>query len=999
MPSFVKMINRSSRRQPPTSILPATLKGQAVSTEKPNVRIYILCHNEQRLAQAKSMFGHYYWAVPIRMKYQDVTFENAFWRQLLEIESEWRNCEMVGTLSSSAYTKVKIGDIDRIVRSRSAWASGFYHFVDTGAPLTHNAHPHLMTIVSDVVTKLGLPQPTANFYNYWMCTPAKMRAFIQWFESTLKPVVLAHPLSMEDAKYTGALTAEQCRQMCGVPYYPHVPFVLERINTTFFTINPINTEISRPNVRIYVLCHNEERFAMAKVKYAKYYWAVPIVMKYQDCTQENAFWEQLGEIEDEWRECKMVGTISSIAYTKVNLDDMDAIIRNQEQRSSEYHHFADTDTPVVYSHHPHMHTIIHDIAKALDLPIPTENMFNYWMCSPPLMKRFIHWYKNIYKNTVLNHPLAMTDSRYDGSLTLEQRRNRFGVPYYPHVPFVMERMNKCFFMKYVKPQNNRVFIVGGVSEGGSAKFIKDLLHIYPNAIRIANKNILQQTSFTTKDIMFIQHLFRTDITPADILSTTPCIRVVNIHDFTWLNSNNPHQEYLRREATISNDIKHMLETATLVVHPSQFTWDIYAHLLSTHNFILSRHIDYAIPPHIAPVVPFIRNKQINVGVLHSFTQYKGSEVLGHLMNKFPIYKGYMLNFVIPGVTVPSYDEAGFFDYINKYKIHGLTLLNKWGETYCYTLTKYLMTGLPIVYNNIGAPCERLSAAEHMIPAINNEDEYRKDSPIIEKAFTRFLDYIIEHAGTGVYVNPEITWDVPPLYKRLLDKPTPTTDIVMINSAICTSNTTLSYTKNRSVYSHEQRFAQTLETIASIYKFLPGAFIMMVDNTNLPELWKSILNTLIDKPFFLYNDPVQSELTNNCPYKGVAESHQLLHMLQYIDKNPEFSVVKNIYKITGRYSLTDSFSVTHFDNSDIVFKQIEPTSPLFEKEPACYTSFFKVPYLLRDEFRQSLLQMINKGSTGKSMECIVPYEFTSTVHLIDTLGIRGMIGPFGIECKA
>ena len=114
------------------------------------------------------------------------------------------------------------------------------------------------------------------------------------------------------------------------------------------------TDSKLPNVRIYVLCHNEERFVMATEKYAKYYWAVPIRMKYQDVTAENAFWKQLGEIEKEWRDCEMVGTISPIAYTKIDIDTMDCVIRDREKWRLGYYHFVDTGKEIAWKFHPHL---------------------------------------------------------------------------------------------------------------------------------------------------------------------------------------------------------------------------------------------------------------------------------------------------------------------------------------------------------------------------------------------------------------------------------------------------------------------------------------------------------------------------------------------------------------------------------------------------------------------------------------------------------------------
>jgi hypothetical protein len=217
------------------------VKVKIIKKQLINVRIYILCHNEKRFTEATSVFVNYKWAIPIRMKYQDCTFENAFWKQLLEIKEEWLSCEMVGTLSSIAHTKIPLKEVDRIVRNKSFWRQGYYNFMNPDTPLA-NDHPHLLEIINDVCTILDLHQPSAAHCNYWMCTPPLMTKFIEWFEEDLRPTVLSHPLIMENSEYGDPkLASNELMQLCGTPYYPHIPFVLERMNKAFFMNAPIKT--------------------------------------------------------------------------------------------------------------------------------------------------------------------------------------------------------------------------------------------------------------------------------------------------------------------------------------------------------------------------------------------------------------------------------------------------------------------------------------------------------------------------------------------------------------------------------------------------------------------------------------------------------------------------------------------------------------------------------------------------------------------------------------
>ena len=202
--------------------------------EQNPVRIYILCHTAERFEKATSIYSRYPWARPILMKYQDCTFENAVWKQLYEIRDEWYNYKMVGTMSFSAYNKLDMLNVDRIVKDPNTWAAGFYHFMRTETPISNKHHPHLVEIMTESCRALELPVPPENFCNYWITSSEKMIQFLIWFEERAYPIVMGHPLIMSDSTYPGSLSKDKLMALCGVPYYPHTPFVFERLFLSFF---------------------------------------------------------------------------------------------------------------------------------------------------------------------------------------------------------------------------------------------------------------------------------------------------------------------------------------------------------------------------------------------------------------------------------------------------------------------------------------------------------------------------------------------------------------------------------------------------------------------------------------------------------------------------------------------------------------------------------------------------------------------------------------------
>jgi hypothetical protein len=324
-----------------------------------------------------------------------------------------------------------------------------------------------------------------------------------------------------------------------------------------------------------------------------------------------------------------------------------------------------------------------------------------------------------------------------------------------------------------KHNNNlhfNIYIIGGVDVGGSLKYIDDFKQFFPNTLHIKQKNILQQYSFSINDILFIQHQFA-DITFSALLEIKKkfnCRIIISIHDFYYIyNENEPHSGYLLNNVPISQDTIDLFKVAELIIHPSRFTYNEYSKYFPTDNFIISPHIDFKILESQLNI-PSILNNTINIGIMHTFSECKGKELILFLKNKITNYKEYKIEFKIVGQNIPIYLENEFFEYLSKYNIHCLTLLNKWGETYCYSMSKFLKSGLPIIYNNIGAVGERMPDKEYYFKVFDNEKDINIDNfSVLENKFFEMLDYIINNQS-NIYLNNtvDLTMEIPTLYNNL-----------------------------------------------------------------------------------------------------------------------------------------------------------------------------------------------------------------------------------------
>lgn len=335
--------------------------------------------------------------------------------------------------------------------------------------------------------------------------------------------------------------------------------------------------------------------------------------------------------------------------------------------------------------------------------------------------------------------------------------------------------NKEMFNFNNNKERLNIYIISNINVGGANKYIKNIIDNYPNNnyIYIKSNEDLNKYVFMQNDIVFIQHICFSNININNLINKEKnnCKVYLSIHDYHWLYGENTYNIdcYLDPYYKIINsnnyeNIKKLFNQCIYIIHPSKYIYDLYSKYYDNTNFIIQSHNDYYINTD-SLYIPSITNNTINIGNLSGFDECKGKEYILNLIDEYKTYKNYNINFVIVGYNSPSYNETEYYDYVKKYNIHGLTYLNKWGETWCYSLTKALNTGLPIIYNNIGAFKERITDKPQYFKAFDNEyDDIQK----IYDSFNKMLDYIIENNGkyNNFYSNSEIIYY--PFYDNLFN---------------------------------------------------------------------------------------------------------------------------------------------------------------------------------------------------------------------------------------
>jgi hypothetical protein len=246
-----------------------------------NIIIYILCHNELKLNESYNIYNKYLWAKPILMKYQNYTFENAFWKQLYEIQNEWITFNMVGVLSFSSYQKINLDKIDNFIKNRLYLSFSYYNFFNTNnimPSINTSIHPYYNEIWFNTINELKLFNITESFCNYWMCKPQLMINFINWYNDLLLPILINNKYIFENANYyksNNLLNEKELIKIWNKPYYPNLPFILERINKCFFITfyscvcffyeNKIKKYYESINIKTFIIINNNDIYDIVKI--------------------------------------------------------------------------------------------------------------------------------------------------------------------------------------------------------------------------------------------------------------------------------------------------------------------------------------------------------------------------------------------------------------------------------------------------------------------------------------------------------------------------------------------------------------------------------------------------------------------------------------------------------------------------------------------------------------------------------------------------------------
>lgn len=239
------------------------------------------------------------------------------------------------------------------------------------------------------------------------------------------------------------------------------------------------------------------------------------------------------------------------------------------------------------------------------------------------------------------------------------------------------------------------------------------------------------------------------------------------------------------------------------------------------------------------------------------------------------------------------------------------------------------------------------------------------------------------------------------------------NIVLLTSALYT---------NYGIYRPEDRIEQTLETAKSAKKYIPGAVIILVDNSKIDVQNDNspMFNELIDLVDYYIDNSEDTDIQyfhNNVQNydigKNTMEALGMMKALTYIANNEdmknEIKDADRIFKLSGRYQVTDKFDITKFSNDNTkdkyVFKKAQPSwinpadtgvNTLLQTRLWSFT-----PNLLLDTmqlYKNILETMVNLFNNSKyidnehAMSKFIPKDLLVE---LDVVGLQGNIAPNGM----
>lgn len=217
-----------------------------------------------------------------------------------------------------------------------------------------------------------------------------------------------------------------------------------------------------------------------------------------------------------------------------------------------------------------------------------------------------------------------------------------------------------------------------------------------------------------------------------------------------------------------------------------------------------------------------------------------------------------------------------------------------------------------------------------------------------------------------------------------------------------------------VYTPEQRLQQTLDSIASIRKYAPGAKVAIVEMCGTPPTPEQIttVKSQVDYYFDYSNDDsVQAIYNSTDNWDVVKNTTEVMIFGNLLGRLIEANVVGDfdrIYKMSGRYLLTENFNPEFYETVPERIVVLERKGSQF---PPHVTNGMQYQYMSRlwswpanqtikvaEAYSEGFIAMalrIAQGGYFDIEHMLFKYLPAELVTEIPRVGLTGLLGPNGV----
>ncbi len=343
------------------------------------------------------------------------------------------------------------------------------------------------------------------------------------------------------------------------------------------------------------------------------------------------------------------------------------------------------------------------------------------------------------------------------------------------------KMTSYQYLKYYDfPKKLNILNISHIG-GGTEKYMNDLKNIFIeynfidfNIYDYYNDNLYIDL-YKNIDIIHINSILFNGLSKYYIHFLNTCFKYSNtkifltIHDYQWLFFNDPNikKEDFNKELKILNTnninntkhilFKKLLDRVTLIIFPSNNIFNNYNLIINLnkykHKIHIVNHCDKLIKYNLLYNINNYKVRHINIAYIGYYVDYKGANIFNELSNNIEyIYNKqiYIIRYHVFGnihndfknynsniLFHNEYKDNKIIEQLHKNNINGIVYLSLFEETYCYSLTNAINSGLSIFYLNRGSIGERL----------NNKNKCKfigvNDLNDIQIKFKEFIEYNIK----------------------------------------------------------------------------------------------------------------------------------------------------------------------------------------------------------------------------------------------------------------